>query len=558
MQLIDVDYYVKDEKPIIRKWYRNGENIECIEDNTFVPYFYAWHENLDDMMKVIENMKITRDKSKIEVIKVEKCVRKILGVEKEVLKIFVQLPYHVPLFRDRLKTKYHMDLFEASVLFCLSPDTWIRLVNGNIVQLKNIQKNDEVLSNHIGNIFSRHPIVDICKTTDDAYLVETSSNKIVASKNHKFLTFENHKGIGRNNFTWKTTNNLMISDFIIQWMNYERNPIEIRSDWMYLFGFYFGDGTHYTDLRNDLTIADKDENNLKVLQNILMKYNLNSKICKRGNTYELFFNSIYCLNLKSRKVPYMSPIEDKLSFIAGIFDSEGTVANGYCRITNTDEKLIYWISSILFSLGLPNKILECEPKPPYKKRAYFLDVYNLNNFKSLIKIKSPYKITKLYTVLKNQGEIKSNSTPRFDRLPIVNLLKSFACYGGLEGKGWKRNRIYFKTMDETTEFHKNLKFPSKLKDLKRSVSRAQGAEIYNEIKRNSLKTGYSWKIIDKHINYILNHVFFAKVRKITPIENTELIDISINKTHNYIANNFASHNSTRYAIDNKLKFFETE
>lgn len=115
--LLDVDYYVKDEKLIIRKWYRQGENIELIEDENFKPYFYAWHEKLDDMMKVIEDMKITRGKSKIEVTKVEKCNRKILGVEKEVLKIFVQLPYHVPLFRDRLKTKYHMDLFEASVLY---------------------------------------------------------------------------------------------------------------------------------------------------------------------------------------------------------------------------------------------------------------------------------------------------------------------------------------------------------------------------------------------------------------------------------------------------------
>ena len=450
---------------------------------------------------------------------------------------------------QEIRKRASPNAYEADIIFCLDPDTYIKMANGIIKKLKDIKKGDKLISYNFRGDFTTTTVTDKWLTNKIGKTVETKSDTIVGSDNHLLLTYNFDRKPSQSKFDWKKIKNFKKGDYLIQWLNYERTPnLIIFDNYQYLKGFYMGDGSHFSDKRNDLEIRDKDRDNLDFIQNILIKYNLKSKLSKdkHQESWLLHWNSNNLMDIKSRKLIENISLESKLSYIAGFFDAEGTVGNSFCRFTNTNQEVLKWISSVLFSIGIPNKY-RLLTETLVNKNAYFLDVYNLQKFKQLIPIKSVKKIIKLDQKIIEKENSKSKNISKFDVLPMVSILKLFAYYGKLSGKGWRSKRKYFNKTKDMGSFFKNLEFPKRLNGLKNTISRPLAIKIYEEIKNKSLEKGYNWTYLNKQILFFLNHVYFSKIKKISNV-NQNFIDISVD-SKNFIANNFASHNCKRYMID---------
>lgn len=125
--LLDIDYLTeKDgagrEKPVIRLWCKGADGSDFIVlDETFEPYFYALpdpHDDLGEQKRRIEALTVDRGGEEIRVKRVECCQKKLLGLPRDVLKIFVTHPKEVPLLREEV-SKAGLTVLEADVLFAI-------------------------------------------------------------------------------------------------------------------------------------------------------------------------------------------------------------------------------------------------------------------------------------------------------------------------------------------------------------------------------------------------------------------------------------------------------
>lgn len=132
--LLDIDYITeKDvngkEKPVIRLWCKSKEGADFIVlDKNFEPYFYAFphsylqshgHEwDVEEEKGQIEKIGVDREGEEIRVKRVEFCQKKLLGVNRRVLKIFVEHPRHVPLLREKVRNA-GITVLEADILFAI-------------------------------------------------------------------------------------------------------------------------------------------------------------------------------------------------------------------------------------------------------------------------------------------------------------------------------------------------------------------------------------------------------------------------------------------------------
>jgi len=118
-QLLDADYIMADNKPIIRLFGRTEENksITVFYEN-FLPYFYI----LPAHGKKTELKELITKKYKDLIVKIE-TVKRCLPIgfnetPEELLKITLNNPSKTPVIRDELKReKLVKDVFEADILF---------------------------------------------------------------------------------------------------------------------------------------------------------------------------------------------------------------------------------------------------------------------------------------------------------------------------------------------------------------------------------------------------------------------------------------------------------
>lgn len=131
--LLDIDYVTeKDEagkeKPVIRLWCKDKEGEDFVVlDRHFEPYFYAMPDysrfyahdrDAEEKKAAVENINIYKDSGEIRIKRVEICQRKLLGMRREVLKIFAWQPRHVPLLREAV-IKVGLNVLEADILFAI-------------------------------------------------------------------------------------------------------------------------------------------------------------------------------------------------------------------------------------------------------------------------------------------------------------------------------------------------------------------------------------------------------------------------------------------------------
>ncbi|MBL7160933.1 MAG: ribonuclease H-like domain-containing protein [Candidatus Aenigmarchaeota archaeon] len=101
--ILDADYVMEENKPVVRLWCKDskGERL-VLRDRRFVPYFFVEpRKNVDveGLVKLIGGLEVEGYSPS----GVERVKKKILGGEKELLKVTVQIPADVKKFRELVK-----------------------------------------------------------------------------------------------------------------------------------------------------------------------------------------------------------------------------------------------------------------------------------------------------------------------------------------------------------------------------------------------------------------------------------------------------------------------
>lgn len=113
--LLDADYIVEDNRPVIRMWCVDDEGRSAVLfDRTFEPYFYVVPYG-DVPMASLENISDVVGGEIIRPVRVDIVGRKNFGVDIQCYRIFTRLPRDVPYLREQAK-KFG-DVREADILF---------------------------------------------------------------------------------------------------------------------------------------------------------------------------------------------------------------------------------------------------------------------------------------------------------------------------------------------------------------------------------------------------------------------------------------------------------
>jgi DNA polymerase elongation subunit (family B) len=113
--ILDVDYVLtKEKRPIIRLFCKDedGNNFIAYYAN-FLPYFYVYSNNAEEIAEKIKNLKI--QEAKIE--NVEIVEKKICGKPKKVLKVTINNPKKIPKVRKIIKDTFSVETFEYDIPF---------------------------------------------------------------------------------------------------------------------------------------------------------------------------------------------------------------------------------------------------------------------------------------------------------------------------------------------------------------------------------------------------------------------------------------------------------
>ena len=93
--ILDIDYVTCDDKPVIRLFSKQGDKNIILLDDTFEPYLYVQSDDLDNAIEEINE--------NIDVVKIEKVVKKDFQVEETFLKVTFLHPQELAKNRDKLR-----------------------------------------------------------------------------------------------------------------------------------------------------------------------------------------------------------------------------------------------------------------------------------------------------------------------------------------------------------------------------------------------------------------------------------------------------------------------
>ncbi len=102
MFVLDADYTIEDNKPVIRLFCRSdSKKSAVVYDRAFEPYFYAIaKKGAKSAREKVSQVSVSDEKGIASVKRVES-IEKIIGLkEKKILKVFAKLPFDVPKLKD--------------------------------------------------------------------------------------------------------------------------------------------------------------------------------------------------------------------------------------------------------------------------------------------------------------------------------------------------------------------------------------------------------------------------------------------------------------------------
>jgi DNA repair protein RadA len=272
-------------------------------------------------------------------------------------------------------------------------------------------------------------------------------------------------------------------------------PRELTPSISQILGYFIGDGNLY---ENSIRLRDSRREVLEEYNKFFLEiFNLSGSITKIKNKhcFQLAINNKYIAELfryLRNKYFIISKSEKGCvkTFLKGIFDAEGSISQNKLALSNKDKKLIEFCKMLLLRFGIHSKVNT-------QGNAFRLYIIrDADEFLGSIGLTAADKVSKL----------RKTSSKR-EVIPINRemLNKLFEKYG-------------IKT-------RRDLKY----------VTREYLEKV---CEKNSMLNNTLKKLLNSDIS-------FEKITKIRFLDNSdELIDLSIPKTENFIANGYLVHNST--------------
>ncbi|MBU4311961.1 MAG: chromosome segregation protein SMC [Candidatus Omnitrophica bacterium] len=229
-------------------------------------------------------------------------------------------------------------------------------------------------------------------------------------------------------------------------------------------------------------------------------------------------------------------------FLSALFEGDGYVSfreyeNGkktvYIEYATASKQLAYDVSTLLLRFGIWSVIREkikCASNTERKiKRVYYsVYIYGVDNFKNLSKILN--FVGKKQEKLEGIRRLTVNSNPNIDLIPSINnLLKKYIKDSGINIKKSKSS------CPKIGAYYENRCLPS----------RGGLLEILEYIRKNKNGSSRIDFGLESRLKTISDSdVFWDEIVEIEKVKPEEWVyDLSIEDTHNFVANNIFVHNS---------------
>ncbi|HBP40024.1 MAG: ATP-dependent zinc metalloprotease FtsH [Candidatus Woesebacteria bacterium GW2011_GWC1_30_29] len=306
----------------------------------------------------------------------------------------------------------------------------------------------------------------------------------------------------------------------------------------YLLGLLTGDGGMSIKDRIYFSTADKE---LLLFFKTYFKNKFEYSIKKANSKYDYYISSS---NIKSeithygmdesysrnKKIPdqiMLSPKENVVAFLQGLFDTDGSVyKTGKVEYSTSSKKLARQVSALLLNLGVMHKFREKGDNQYSSSYVILISGTSLINFTEQIGFRLKRKQDKLDLYL-SKIKLRTN----VDLFPLQGpRIKKIWRY--LVENGKKPSKF----VDEN--FHKQI---CRYADNGRRPSR-ESLNLFLKACERSDPEIFSNEDY-RYLKLLTNSgLFFDRVKKLKKSEN-RVYDFTVPKTHSFIANGFISHNT---------------
>lgn len=326
-------------------------------------------------------------------------------------------------------------------------------------------------------------------------------------------------------------------------------PLYTSPELLELYGYLVGDGN--LDLRGirltnlDPILRKRFKKLTKSLFNIESKEFSDSRIDCNNKVIKSYFNLV--LEVPSRKKSRTISIPEVLMkmsnseavlFLRALFDCDGYVSKSKkeIKITLASKKLVRQLKVLLLRFGIVAKYSEEEKhatntKERIRRTYYSLSISGKSNL-TLFKKEIGFNSIKKKQRLEEHINSKSDN-PNVDIIPCGELIKEIR----------KNSNISFSRKE-----HKLL---NNIESKRRNPSKKKLKEIIDIFKSKSINTEGLEKLLS-------TDVFWDKIVEIEEMnEPSEVYDITVPSTHNFVSDHFIVHNSTTMNLVGSLDLATT-
>ena len=286
---------------------------------------------------------------------------------------------------------------EHGCVYCMAGDTAILLASGAVKQLAELRTGDEIYGTEKRGhyrYYVKTRVLAHWQTRKPAYRIQLADGTaVVASGDHRFLTERGWKFVDRRDDGGRRSR-LTVNNTLMGFGSVDDRPLgahtrEYRRG--YLCGMIRGDGHlgRYSYVRRNgagnmvhrfrLAMADSDaldrsDGFLREFGVATDRFLFQAATPKRRRMEAIRISSRAAVDAIARLIEWPDRYEGDWArgFVAGIFDAEGSYANGTIRIANTDERMIGATVACLRGLGF-RSVLEM-PGSERKKPVQYVRV----------------------------------------------------------------------------------------------------------------------------------------------------------------------------------------
>ena len=435
---------------------------------------------------------------------------------------------------------------------CLTGDTvLIRADTGELVPIKELVDNKDKLPIPVLSL-NKDLKVESAKLTKafssgikTTFLLKTQSGReIKASGNHPFLTLDG----------WKRLDELKIGDHIAVPREIKVEGKELYSDdEIIFFAHMIGDGCYVQHQPIHYTSSDLE--NIKIVEETSIKlFNISPRLVKQENWYHLYLPSPYPLT-HNRHHPFITWLKNNGLDFARSYEKK--LPNNFLRMTERQIKVL------LKHLWATDGNISLEKNKQFKN---ILSIFYSSNSKSLIE-QIQYLLLRIGIISTIRSTKKQNYRTTYilviqGKEAQLKFLREVGCYG----ERGKNIPELIKLLEDVKGNPNNDVIPK---------------EVWNYVKEDKEKEGISWRglskvvgvsysgssifknnvgreRLQKYANVLesdkLNSlaesdIYWDKIAVIKKLGNEEVFDVTIEGTHNFIANNIFVHNSIEQDAD---------